>query len=90
VSRPCYQFDEDIHRPIILRLRRADPEVKMFTARQAGLLHSADDRVLEIAAENRRILVSHDARTIIAVAKDRIASSPANVGSALDPASSAV
>jgi hypothetical protein len=74
VSRPCFQFDEDIHRPIILRLRRLEPHIKLFTARDAGLLHEPDDRVLEVAAENRRLLVSHDVRTLPAAANARIAS----------------
>ncbi len=46
----------------------------MFTARQAGLLRANDNRVLEAAAENQRILVSHDVRTIITAANARITS----------------
>lgn len=74
MSRPSFQFDEDIHRPIVLRLRRADSGIKAFTAREAGLLHAPDERVLELAAEHRRIVVSHDVRTLIATANARIAS----------------
>jgi len=56
--------DENLRRAIVLGLRRREPAASFVQAYEAGLAGKDDLTVLRIAAEQSRILVSHDLRTL--------------------------
>jgi len=72
VSRVRFLFDEDFNGHIVRGFRRRQPNVDARTVRETGLEGAADPVVLEWAAENRRLIVSHDRRTMTAAARGRI------------------
>jgi hypothetical protein len=72
VSRVRFLFDEDFNGHIVRGFRRRQPDAGARTAREAGLEGADDPTVLKWAAENRRLLVSHDRRTMTAAARGRI------------------
>ena len=56
--------DENLRRAIMLGLRRREPTANFVLAYEAGAAGKDDLAVLQIAAEQNRILVSHDLRTM--------------------------
>jgi predicted nuclease of predicted toxin-antitoxin system len=62
--RVRFQADADLDGRILRGLRRAEPEVDIQTAADAGLIGVEDPEVLRIAADSGRILVSQDRRTM--------------------------
>jgi predicted nuclease of predicted toxin-antitoxin system len=56
--------DENLRRAIVLGLRRLEPSAGFLQAYEAGAARKDDLTVLQIAAEQNRILVSHDLRTV--------------------------
>jgi predicted nuclease of predicted toxin-antitoxin system len=56
--------DENLRRAIVLGLRRREPSVSFVQAYEAGSRGKDDPTVLQLAAEQNRILVSHDVRTL--------------------------
>jgi hypothetical protein len=61
-----FQADADFNEDIIFGVIRAEPAVDFQTAAAIGLrgLRVPDDRVLELAAGEGRVLVSHDWETM--------------------------
>jgi hypothetical protein len=62
--RPRSQADENFNAKIITGVLRRESTVDFRTAASAGLLGLPDRDVLAAAAQSRRILVSHDHRTL--------------------------
>ena len=62
--RVKFQADADLDGRVLKALRRSAPEIDFRTAHHAGLRGLKDPEVLRIAAEDRRILVSQDRRTM--------------------------
>ena len=56
--------DEDLRRAIVLGFRRREPSASFVPAYEVGVAGKDDPTVLQIAAEQNRILVSHDVRTM--------------------------
>lgn len=56
--------DEDLRRALVLGLRGREPSASFVQAYEAGTRGKDDPTVLQIAAEQNRILVSHDVRTL--------------------------
>ncbi|MGO8813483.1 MAG: DUF5615 family PIN-like protein [Terriglobia bacterium] len=56
--------DENLRRAIVLGLRRREPSASFLQAFEARTAGRDDPTVLQIAAEQNRILVSHDVRTM--------------------------
>jgi hypothetical protein len=56
--------DEDFNAHIVAGLRHRKPELDIVTASDAGILGKPDINVLTYAAEDGRLLVSHDVRTL--------------------------
>ena len=56
--------DENLRRAMVLGLRRREPSAIFMQAYEAGTAGKDDPTVLQIAAEQNRILVSHDVRTM--------------------------
>jgi hypothetical protein len=60
-----YQADNDFNGIIIRAVKGLAPEIDFQTAPKAGLhLGTPDEQVLEIAAQEGRLLVSHDRKTM--------------------------
>jgi len=66
-------FDEDVHGDIVDGLRRRQPSSDCVRAQDVGLAHTPDAVILEWAAQQRRVVVSVDKRTLAAHAWDRVA-----------------
>jgi predicted nuclease of predicted toxin-antitoxin system len=64
VSTVRYLFDEDFNGRIIRGLRRRAPHLDTQTVQAAGLAQAPDTDVLQWAASNGRVLISHDHRTM--------------------------
>lgn len=56
--------DADLNRVIVTGVRRLEPAVDFLTANEAGTEGRGDPDVLEFAARQGRILVSHDTSTM--------------------------
>jgi hypothetical protein len=62
--RAKFQADADLDERVLRGLRRAMPEIDFRTATAAGLEGLPDPDVLRVAAEEGRVLVSQDRRTM--------------------------
>jgi hypothetical protein len=62
--RVCYQADADLNEDIITGVRRRVPEIDFQTAHEAQLANLPDPSVLAQAAQEGRILVTHDRSTM--------------------------
>jgi predicted nuclease of predicted toxin-antitoxin system len=72
VSRVRFLFDEDFNGHIIRGFRRRQPNADARTVREAGIEGANDPGVLDWAAENHRLVVSHDRRTMAGAGRSRI------------------
>lgn len=61
-------FDHDILRGLRLHL----PDLEAITALQAGLARKSDSEILAWAAEENRVVLTHDRNTMTAHAYDRV------------------
>ena len=62
--RVRFQADADLNQIIIKATLRLEPGIDFQTAQAAGLAGLSDAVVLQLAADQGRILVSHDRRTM--------------------------
>lgn len=56
--------DENLNRDIVRGILRRNPRVDIVRVQDAGLSGANDPTVLEWAAQQRRVLVTHDVSTI--------------------------
>ncbi|MEM9276766.1 MAG: DUF5615 family PIN-like protein [Cyanobacteria bacterium P01_F01_bin.143] len=59
-----FQADADLNQNIVNAVIRINSEIDFQTANDANLRGLKDDKVLELAAHQKRTLVSHDQRTM--------------------------
>lgn len=59
-----FQADADLSHDIVLAVRRREPTIDFASALEGGIVGLRDPEVLEIAAQQQRILITHDRRTI--------------------------
>lgn len=72
-----YLFDENCNARIFRGIRRRSSSLDIITVQEAGLGSADDSTILARAAERGLIVVSHDARTMIAHATAKlVVSSP--------------
>jgi predicted nuclease of predicted toxin-antitoxin system len=62
--RVRFQADADLNLDIVTGVIRREPQVDFQTAESVGLRRLSDPEVLAWAAEEQRILVTHDLRTM--------------------------
>ena len=62
--KPKFQADADLNEDIVTGVLRRMPEIDFQTATEAGLEGLPDENVLEIAARENRILLTHDRKTM--------------------------
>jgi len=65
--------DEDFNNRIVRGLQRRQPDLEISRVQDAGLAGRSDEDVLAWAAEEGRILLTHDVTTMKQAAYDRIA-----------------
>lgn len=56
--------DADLNKAIVNGVLRREPSLDFLTAQAAGLRRMTDPEVLVLAAQQRRVLVSHDVGTM--------------------------
>ena len=87
--------DEDFDGRIIRGLRHRRKDIDLVRAQDVGLPGASDEKLLEWAAENGRILLSHDKRTMPIHVRERVADgqsvpgifivlSPSSIGRCID------
>ncbi len=62
--KPKFQADADLNEDIVTGVLRRMPEIDFQTATEAGLEGAPDENVLETAARENRILITHDRKTM--------------------------
>jgi hypothetical protein len=69
-----FQADNDLDQRIVTAVKRLEPAIDFQTAPALGLHRVPDPDVLALAAQEGRVLVSHDRRTLPDHFRDFIAS----------------
>lgn len=59
-----FQADADLNQIIVMATLRREPAIDFQTAGSAGLASRNDQEVLDIAARDGRLLVTHDQKTM--------------------------
>ena len=72
--------DETFDNTIIRGLLRRNPNVDVVSARDVGLAGKDDPTVLEWAAQENRVLLTHDVATVTRYAYERIATGQVMTG----------
>lgn len=72
MSRPRFLADHDLNEHIVHGVGRREPAIEFLRARDVGLHEYSDAEVLEYAADNQLLVVSHDVNTMPAEAYARI------------------
>lgn len=65
-------FDEDVHGDIIDGVRRRQPTLDCIRVQDVGLAHTADATILDWAAQQGRVVVSLDKKTLALDAWKRV------------------
>jgi hypothetical protein len=65
-------FDENFNNDILRGLSRRAPKLDLLRVQDAGLSGQDDPTVLDWAAQERRVLFSHDVSTMTRYAYDRV------------------
>lgn len=66
-------IDEDVHGDIVKGLRRRQPTLDLVRVQDVGLRHTPDPLILEWAAQQGRVVVSVDKKTLAVDAWNRVA-----------------
>ena len=66
-------FDENFNHDVLRGLLRRNPRLDLIRIQEAGLTRAEDLVVLEWAAQQGRVLITHDVSTITACAYERVA-----------------
>ena len=72
MSRPRFLADNDLMDQIVLGVLRREPTLAMTRLREVGLAKASDTSVLEFAAREGFIVVSHDVNTMRGAAVTRL------------------
>jgi len=75
-----FQADNDLRFAIVRAVRRQEPAIDFASAQEAGLGGVSDPEVLERAAAEDRVLVSHDRRTMLDHFRKRLAAGKSSAG----------
>jgi hypothetical protein len=72
VSRIKYLFDEDLNGRIVRGVRRRISDLDSRTVQEVDLPEASDPAVLDWAAAQGRVVITHDHRTMRPCADDRL------------------
>ena len=75
-----FQADADLDHGIVLAVRRREPAIDFASASDSAIAGLTDPEVLEVAAQQGRVLVTHDRRTMPGHFRDRIAGGETSPG----------
>jgi len=75
-----FQADNDLKFGIVRAVRRREPAIDFVSAQEAGLDGVSDPEVLDRAATEGRILVSHDRRTMLDYFRAQLAAGRSSPG----------
>lgn len=64
--------DENFNNDVVHGLLRRNPDIDLVRIQDVGLSGTDDERVLEWAADTSRILLTHDVKTLISFANERV------------------
>lgn len=81
----CFLADEDVDADIIQGLRSGEPAIDILDVKTAGLRGMDDPALLELAAQQDRIVISHDRRTMTRFFLERLAAGKSNPGLFIAP-----
>ena len=73
MTLPRFLADEDLRHGIVLAVRRLEPLVQIITVQETAMRASSDSDVLDFAASQGWLVLSHDVNTMRAVAERRVA-----------------
>ena len=59
--------DEDVHGDIVAGLLRRQPSIDLVRVQDVGLAHTSDPIILEWAAQQDRVVVSVDKKTLLSM-----------------------
>jgi predicted nuclease of predicted toxin-antitoxin system len=76
-------IDEDVHIDILEGLRRRNPTIDVIRVHDVGLNQTPDADILEWAAQNDRVVVSVDKKTLAVDAWNRVGAGRAMPGVAI-------
>ena len=65
--------DENFPRSLLLAARKHVPQIDAVRVQDVGLTGIADPKLLEWAAANDRVILTHDANTLVGIAYARVA-----------------
>jgi predicted nuclease of predicted toxin-antitoxin system len=65
--------DENLNHTITRSLLQLLPDLDLVTVGEVGLKGISDPQLLDWAARERRVLLSHDVRTLVGFAQNRVA-----------------
>jgi len=82
-----FQADYDLRVAIVEGVRRAEPTIDFRTAHDAGFFGLGDPEVLRRCAQDGRVIVSHDCRTMPAHFRDHLAMGATSPGLIVIPQS---
>jgi hypothetical protein len=72
MSRPRFLADNDFSDHIVDGLYRIEPSIDILTVREVGMQAIPDPEILEYAAREARIILTHDLNTMVGFAYERI------------------
>ena len=75
-----FQADADLRYGFVKAVRRREPAIDFASAADSKLEGVSDPKVLEVAAQQGRILVSHDRRTMVNHFRTRLAEGKSSPG----------
>ena len=64
--------DENIESELSVQLRRHLPDIDLVDVRDVGLAQTPDEDILQWAADNGRVIITHDINTMRGLAEDRV------------------
>ena len=67
-----YLADENLNRAIVIGLRQRSPDLDIVRVQDVGLRGASDSAVLEFAANEKRLVVTHDVSTMPAHVVQRL------------------
>ncbi|MFI5396801.1 MAG: DUF5615 family PIN-like protein [Candidatus Binatia bacterium] len=67
-----FAADENFNNDIVRGLRRRQPKLDIVRIQDVGLAGASDEDVLEWAAREQRVLLTHDVTTLTRYAYDRV------------------
>jgi hypothetical protein len=72
VSRPRFLVDHDFNEKIVRGALRREPTMEFRLAREVGLEQAPDRQILEYAAQEAWLVLSHDLNTMTAIAYEMV------------------